>query len=201
MDKNYKIVVLKEKKEYFFEELSEAEWFIEELEGFGKKYELFEINKDEKFVKRTIQKNEEGQDPLEGVEIIKLTNQDKDFYNFVGPFLANRKIAKEMGTPLWDDDEKVWFVAVKDGEGIATCAYTLNKKKDKATLRSSYVKEEYREHGLYHKMFKIRLEALKKLKVKEVVGTATAKSKPIYEQFGFKFDIPKGKYFYMRKEL
>lgn len=48
--------------------------------------------------------------------IRKLTNADADFYPLVGPLLSRRNIVKELGSPVWDDDGKVWHVAVNEDD-------------------------------------------------------------------------------------
>lgn len=47
----------------------------------------------------------------------QMTNQDEAFYPTIGPFLSRRSVVAELGSPVWDDDAKVWFVAIsEDGE-------------------------------------------------------------------------------------
>jgi len=46
--------------------------------------------------------------------IRRLTNTDDDFYPLVGPLLSRRNIVAELGSPVWDDDGKVWHIAVND---------------------------------------------------------------------------------------
>lgn len=51
--------------------------------------------------------------------IARLTNTDDDFYPTVGPFLSRRNIVAELGHPVWDDDGKVWHIAIgEDGDAI-----------------------------------------------------------------------------------
>ncbi|MFD3908834.1 hypothetical protein ACFXOL_21020 [Streptomyces californicus] len=45
-----------------------------------------------------------------------MTNTDPDFYQVVGPYLANRVVAKSLGGPIWDDPGKIWIVR-QDGAG------------------------------------------------------------------------------------
>lgn len=52
-------------------------------------------------------------------DIRRTTNEDPQFYTLVGPLLSRRNIVSELGSPVWDDDGKVWHVAVdEDGEAI-----------------------------------------------------------------------------------
>lgn len=62
-------------------------------------------------------------------EIKEMTNQDGRFYDLVGPLLAQRAIAKEVGSPLWDDAQKVWHVAVtQSDEVIGLIAFDSSKQ-------------------------------------------------------------------------
>lgn len=47
--------------------------------------------------------------------LVTMTNQDPRFYAAVGPFLSRRAVVDEVGGTLWDDDDKTWIVALRDG--------------------------------------------------------------------------------------
>lgn len=97
--------------------------------------------------------------------ILPMTNKTPKFYSTLGPFLAKREIAKELGSPTWDDDGVQWFVAKrfvarKGSIVLGFCA--LKQDGDKAELRSSYVRPEYRNEGVYTALFEARLAAIQK---------------------------------------
>jgi hypothetical protein len=85
------------------------------------------------------------------VKIVKRTNQDKDFYTLLGPFLAKRNIEKEIGYKIYDDDEKVWFIAIEMRKIIGFCY--LQKKANHYQIGSCYVVEEYRQKGIFRELF------------------------------------------------
>lgn len=62
-----------------------------------------------------------------------LSNQDSEFYPIVGPWLSQRHITAELGSPVWDDGGKLWWVAVSEGKAIG--AIGLHKR----TVCSFYV--------------------------------------------------------------
>jgi ribosomal protein S18 acetylase RimI-like enzyme len=52
-----------------------------------------------------------------------ITNQDADFYQMLGPFLSRRGIVKEIGGPVWDDDDRMWSIYERDGHIIGFCGF------------------------------------------------------------------------------
>lgn len=129
-----------------------------------------------------------------------MTNQDKNFYSYMGPFFGSRKVAKELGMPLWDDDN-IWIIAFNHDKVIGFCSFIKHKSQSKATLKSAYVLEEYRNKGVYDRLFKERLNVLKKMKIKHLVATTTEKSWSTHERYGFKHITNRGRYRVYEKEL
>ena len=86
------------------------------------------------------------------MKILRMTNQDKAFYSIMGPFLARREIEKEIGYPIYDDDGKVWFIALKGKEVIGFC-YIAEKKKQHYQLGSYYVIKGNRHKGVFRILF------------------------------------------------
>ncbi|MEW1699402.1 MULTISPECIES: hypothetical protein [unclassified Streptomyces] len=84
-----------------------------------------------------------------------LTHSDPDFYPVMGPYLANRAVAKSLGGPLWDDTGKTWivqldaagqvtgFIAVT-ARGKVESLYTLPGRDD---LRAALVKAAVKTAG------------------------------------------------------
>lgn len=77
----------------------------------------------------------------------KLTNLDRSFYPTMGPFLARREIAKEVGGHIWDDDNKRWYVAV-EGRKVAGFAAARDGSA-RVTFQSAYTLPDYRRRGVY----------------------------------------------------
>ncbi|MFJ2024929.1 DUF3440 domain-containing protein [Streptomyces sp. NPDC087897] len=48
-----------------------------------------------------------------------MTNTDPDFSPVVGPYLANRTVAKSLGGPIWDDPGKTWIVRLDASGDLA----------------------------------------------------------------------------------
>lgn len=135
------------------------------------------------------------------MKMVLMTNKEEGFYCYMGPFFGSRKVAKELGMPLWDDEDRTWIIAFENDKVIGFCSFVKHKSQNKATLKSGYVIEEYRNQGIYDKMFKFRLHVLKEMKVKKLISTTTDKSWNTHERYGFKHTINRGRYRVYEKEL
>lgn len=118
--------------------------------------------------------------------VLTMTNKTPKFYSTLGPYLARREIAKELGAPVWDDDDLAWFVAKrfvarKGSIVLGFCA--LEQDGEIAELRSSYVRPEYRKDGVYTALFEARLAAIKRpCRARSVVRSAAV---PVFKKHGF----------------
>jgi len=104
------------------------------------------------------------------MKIKRLTNQDKNFYNTLGPFLARRDIEREIGYKVYDDDGKEWLIATEMNKIIGFC-YIQEKPKSHYRIGSCYVVDKYRQKGVFKELFK---NAIKNIKG---VATMTTKNK------------------------
>jgi GNAT superfamily N-acetyltransferase len=96
----------------------------------------------------------------EDLKIRRMTNESRGFYALLGPYLARRSIAKELGGMTWDDDGLEWFVATRGTQLLGFCA--LRQSNGKAELRSSYVLPKHRRAGVYRLLFLARLAAIRR---------------------------------------
>ena len=134
------------------------------------------------------------------MQIVRMTNKDKNLYFYMWPFVGSRKVAKELGIPVWDDDN-IWFIAFDNDKIVGFCSYVKYKTQNKAVLKSAYVLDEYRRKGIYDELFRARLEDLKKQGIKRVVATTTSKSWSTHERYGFKHTTNRGRYRVYEKEV
>lgn len=57
--------------------------------------------------------------------ILKMTNKDKDFYNYMGRFFGSRIVQTETKDRIYDDGNKVWYIYLnKDNKACAFVAVT-----------------------------------------------------------------------------
>ncbi len=85
------------------------------------------------------------------MDIVCINNKDNRFYSLMGPFLARRKIEKEIGYKIYDDDDKEWFVAL-EGNAVAGFCYRTEKPKETFQIGSCYTVEEYRRKEVFKRL-------------------------------------------------
>jgi predicted GNAT family acetyltransferase len=131
---------------------------------------------------------------LGDVRIVRLINTDKDFYKILGPYLSKREIVKELGNNVWDDENKTWFVALKDKK---VCGFVAAlKQKDNIVFCSEYVMSEYRKQGIYTSLFEARLA---EYLGSTIISTVTDCSLVQYLANGFTEVGKRGKYHMVKK--
>ena len=131
------------------------------------------------------------------MEIIQLTNQDERFYPLLGPFLARREVEKEIGYRIYDDDGKVWFVALEDGRVIGFC-YRLEKPKGTFQIGSCYTVPEHRGKGVFQKLLD---EALKGISGHVHLTTKNPVIAEMLEKRGFVVRTQKGTFKQYGREI
>lgn len=95
--------------------------------------------------------------------IIKMTNQDKKFYQYMGKIFGSRKIEKQINDRIYDDDSKEWYIYLDEEEVMAFVSINnsvikniyavegryleeiLEKIKEETTIRYSIVTNKYEE--------------------------------------------------------
>lgn len=135
------------------------------------------------------------------VDILEFTlsvmvNTDPGFYGIMGPVFGSREIEKELGGKVYDDQDRVWFVARHEGSLAGVCSYETKSKK--AYLKSDYVYPEFRGQGLWNKLCDMRERAAFE-HVDELVVTAKGEHKDIWLKRGFEETGKRGSYVTMRK--
>ena len=95
--------------------------------------------------------------------IIKMTNQDKKFYQYMGKIFGSRKIEKQINDRIYDDESKEWYIYLDEEEVMAFVSINnsvikniyavegryleeiLEKIKEETTIRYSIVTNKYEE--------------------------------------------------------
>lgn len=117
------------------------------------------------------------------VSIVQTNNRQRVFYSWVGPFLGRRQIAGELGGQVWNDDNKVWWVALAKGDPVG-CVACQWLGPDRAVFASDYVRPDFRGQGIYGQLFEARLESV--AASVHVEATATKESLGTFLKHGFK---------------
>ncbi len=121
-----------------------------------------------------------------------MTNADHEFYPTLGPYLSRRTVVAELGGPVWDDDDKTWFVVMVAGQLAGFSAVTLALPV--ATLCSAYVLPEFRGQGVYHHMLAERVSYAHDHGAQILKTTATPTSRNTLLSAGFATAGRRGKY-------
>lgn len=100
------------------------------------------------------------------MKLLKVTQQDKNFYNLLGPIFGSRLIQKATQDRFFDDANKVWHLAVDEDKVIAGLSLVDNT-----------IKNSFGNKALGMILGKIKTNGLK--------GIVPVVQKSIYEQEGF----------------
>jgi GNAT superfamily N-acetyltransferase len=119
-------------------------------------------------------------------QVVRMTNEDEAFYPTVGPFLSRRSIVAELGAPVWDDDAKVWHVAVAEtGEtlgivgrrGPEVCSLYVPPEKRGLLIGAALLHAAATEAG-----------------DQQLRATVTEAGKPRFEELGFRETGSRGRF-------
>lgn len=129
-----------------------------------------------------------------GIHVKRLTNRDREFYPLMGPFLARRDIEKELGGRIYDEDDRVWYIALSGKRVLGFCS--ARQTKTEAVYQSAYVVPEHRRRGVY--------EALWAKRAEEFPGPATSVvtsgALSMFTKHGFAVARTKGRFFVVRRD-
>lgn len=127
------------------------------------------------------------------LRIVTMNNQDERFYETLGPYLSRREIAKELGSPVWDDDSKEWFVAYRGRKLVGFAARRPHG--NHTALVSAYVLPEHRKSGFYTELIRARVTGFDG----HLRAIATAGAVPALKRAGFKATAKRGRFTVMDK--
>lgn len=119
-----------------------------------------------------------------------ITNREPEFYSVVGPYLSRREIVAELGAPVWDDDGKVWSLAVSEDARVLGFIATKN-----ADICSFWVEPGSRGRLIGSALlYRIVSRATDELRT-----TATEQAVELFGLFGFTETGQRGRYTIMRR--
>jgi GNAT superfamily N-acetyltransferase len=130
-----------------------------------------------------------------GVQVVSLTNRDRDFYPLLGPWLCRREIVNATGQPFWDDDGKTWVLAVEDGHPLGCVALTSRVRADEVC--SLWVRPQSRNRGLGRRLVRV---AVGTPGGRPARATATPESVRLFRSCGFQETGERGRYTLMQYE-
>jgi len=68
--------------------------------------------------------------------IVKLTNQDENFYNYMGKFFGSRIVQAKTKDRLYDDNEKVWYLNMNEDNKVLSFVSVVDR-----TIKNLYTTE------------------------------------------------------------
>lgn len=113
--------------------------------------------------------------------IVIIENRDDSFYAMVGPYLANRQTAKEIGYHIYDDDKTRWVLSTANGKLRAFA--TVRVSGATATVTACYTVEQYRRKGVMKQLLQFAIAKIEHTKFR---ATANANSLQLFKSLGFK---------------
>lgn len=103
--------------------------------------------------------------------ILKLTNKDDNFYNYMGKFFGSRIVQTETKDRIYDDNNKLWYIYVDSND--KACGF--------ASVCDGIIKNIYSNNETYLK--KILTKVLHDVKVEPSIVTKLYED--LYQECGF----------------
>lgn len=73
--------------------------------------------------------------------IIKMTNKDENFYQYMGKFFGSRIVEKQINDRIYDDENKQWYIYIENNIVMAFVSISKNKIKNIYTTQEKYLKK------------------------------------------------------------
>ena len=73
--------------------------------------------------------------------IVKMTNKDENFYQYMGKFFGSRLVEKQTNDRIYDDDSKEWYIYIEQGKVMAFVSILKNVIKNLYTTKDKYLEE------------------------------------------------------------
>ena len=116
------------------------------------------------------------------------------FYAEMGCFFASKNIRKEIGEPMSNDENYVWWLVRDKRNNFIVGFSALEINKQKAKFRSSYVLSHYRNQGVYDSLIKEKISWAKQNNILEIKTVASPVASSICAKNGFAEYNKRGKY-------
>ena len=73
--------------------------------------------------------------------IIKITNQEENFYQYMGKIFGSRLIEKQTNDRIYDDDKKEWYLYLEEEKVKAFVSVSKNVMKNIYTTKEDYLEQ------------------------------------------------------------
>lgn len=125
--------------------------------------------------------------------ISRVTNRSPKFYLHLGPYLSRRQIVRELGAPIWDEDDKEWFVAREKRRLQIVGFATMTRTGNRAHISSFWIKPEHRRKGAGAELLQSMLDATPD-SIQTVDAIVTPAGLPMFRRRGFTTAAKRGRF-------
>lgn len=73
--------------------------------------------------------------------IVKVTNKNENFYQYMGKIFGSRLIEKQTNDRIYDDDNKLWYLFLEENKVMAFVSISKNVIKNIYTTKNKYLEE------------------------------------------------------------
>lgn len=73
--------------------------------------------------------------------IIKITNKEKNFYQYMGKIFGSRLIQSQTNDRIYDDNNKEWYIYLEEDNVKAFVSINKNVIKNIYTIKNEYLEE------------------------------------------------------------
>ncbi len=73
--------------------------------------------------------------------VIKITNNDENFYKYMGKFFGSRLVQNQTNDRIYDDDNKEWYIYLEEDTAKAFVSVNKNIIKNVYTTKEKYLEE------------------------------------------------------------
>lgn len=73
--------------------------------------------------------------------VIRLTNEDDRFYQYMGKFFGSRLVERQTNDRIYDDPDKVWYIYLDGKKVVAFVSIQKNTIKNLYTIKQEYLEK------------------------------------------------------------
>ncbi len=73
--------------------------------------------------------------------VVKITNQNENFYQYMGKFFGSRLVERQTNDRIYDDDNKQWYLYLEQDKVKAFVSISKNVIKNVYTTKDEYLVE------------------------------------------------------------
>ena len=130
------------------------------------------------------------------MNVLSIDGTDRKFYSILGPFLGDREIIKELGSPIYAENEKRWFVAMDENQMVMGFVGLKPMVNNKMALSSFYVIPQNRNQGIGGRLMSVLVDYAQN---KTITATVRGRAKRIFLSHGFTIIRKSRNYIFMER--